>query len=128
MYSIMSSTIFSLFLAFYTRHQLSKGIDTYRHPAVLALSKALYEPDQALPSPISTDHRVTLTRGSEVPLIKDLGLLISFDVLAQGVNVLIFFARGFFLFTILLLLKVSFAAIPLSDGMRRVLLTQRCLR
>ena len=124
----MSSTIFSLFLAFYKKHtRLSKGFDTYRHPAVLALSKALYEPDQALPGPIPSDHSAALITGSEVPLIKDLvGLLIGVDVLAQGVHVLILLARGVFLLAILL--KISFAVIPLSDGMRRVVLTQRCLR
>jgi hypothetical protein len=67
-----------------------------------------------------------LIRGSKVPLIKDLGLRIGFDVLAQGVHVLILLARGVILLAILL--EVSFAVIPLSDGMRRVVLTKRCLR
>ena len=119
----MSSTIFSLFLTFYT---LRKIIDTYRYPAVLALSKALHEPDQALPGPISTGHGTTLMGGSEVsPLIKGLGFLIGFDVLTQGVHVLI----RFLLFAILLLLgKVSFPAMPMPVGiMRRVALSQRSL-
>ena len=115
----MSSTIFSLFLAFY---KLRKILDTYRQPAVLAVSKALHEPDQALPRPISTDQGATLMRGSEVSLIKGLRLL---NVLAQGVHVLI----RFLMFAILLLLgKVSLTAMPMPVGiMRRVALSQRSL-
>ena len=126
----MSSTILSLFVAFYKKHFtfLAKAIDTYCQPAVLAHSKALYEPDQALPSATSTDHRATFIRRSEVILIKHLGLLIGIDVLAQCVHDLVLFARGLFLLTVLLLVKVSLAVIPLSDRMRKAILAQRSPR
>ena len=128
MYSIMSSTITSLFLAFYTA-QLRKGIDTYRDSAALALSKPFYEPDQALPCPISTSQRATLMRRMVVVLIvliRDLGVLMHLYVLTQGVNDLVILARGGFY---LLTLKggSSFTVLGLTDGMGRmvVLTTQR---
>jgi len=101
---------------------LSKILDTYRHPAILALSKAVHEPDQSLPGPVSTGQGATLMRGSEASLNKGLGLL---NVLAQGVHVLI----RFFLFAIMILLgKVFLTAMPLSGGMTRgVALSQRSL-
>jgi hypothetical protein len=107
MYSIMSSTIFSLFLAFYT---LRKILDTYRQPAVLAVSKALHEPDQALPGPVSTGQGATLMGGSEISLNKGLRLL---NVLAEGIHVLILFA------ILLLLGKMLLTAMPLYWGMMR---------
>ena len=103
----MSSTIFSLLLAFY---MLSKILDTYRHPAILAVSKAVHEPDQSLPGPVSTGQGATLMRGSEVSLIKGLGLL---NVLAEGIHVLILFA------ILLLLGKMFLTAMPLYWGMMR---------